>query len=108
MCVLVADVPETRLVGIPTSDVEDLKDSIAIRCVVASNPSAAVVWRREGQNQPASLQELLQFSPAIRQHSGLYTCHARNKAGESQPIRVQVDVKCEYLNFAFIFIARSY
>ncbi|CAH1372543.1 unnamed protein product [Tenebrio molitor] len=86
-------VPETRLVGIPTTDIEDLKDSVAIRCVVTANPKAAVVWRREGQNQPASLQELLQFSPAIRQHSGLYTCQARNKAGESHPIRVQVDVK---------------
>ncbi|XP_044269442.1 irregular chiasm C-roughest protein isoform X2 [Tribolium madens] len=86
-------VPETRLVGIPTTDIEDLKDSVAIRCVVSANPKAAVVWRREGQSQPASLQELLQFSPAIRQHSGLYTCQARNKAGESQPIRVQVDVK---------------
>lgn len=86
-------VPETRLVGIPTTDIEDLKDSIAIRCVVTANPKASVVWRREGQNQPASLQELLQFSPAIRQHSGLYTCHARNKAGDSVPIRVQVDVK---------------
>ncbi|KAG5889614.1 hypothetical protein JTB14_002004 [Gonioctena quinquepunctata] len=88
-------VPETRLVGIPTSDVEDLKDSVAIRCVATANPKASVLWRKEGQNQPVSLQELLQFSPAIRQHSGLYTCHARNKAGDSQPIRVQVDVKCE-------------
>ncbi|KAL1517904.1 hypothetical protein ABEB36_001607 [Hypothenemus hampei] len=86
-------VPETRLVGIPTTDIEDLKDSIAIRCVVNANPKASVVWRREGQNQPASLQELLQFSPAIRQHSGLYTCHARNKAGDSEPKRVQIDVK---------------
>ncbi|XP_057662340.1 kin of IRRE-like protein 2 [Diorhabda carinulata] len=86
-------VPETRLTGIPTTDVEDLKDSIAIRCEVTANPRASVVWRREGQNQPASLQELLQFAPAIRQHSGLYTCHARNKAGDSQPIRVHIDVK---------------
>lgn len=68
---------------------------MAIRCVVSANPKAAVVWKREGQTQPASLQELLQFSPAVRQHAGLYTCHARNKAGESQPVRVHLDVKCE-------------
>ncbi|XP_050311765.1 irregular chiasm C-roughest protein isoform X2 [Anthonomus grandis grandis] len=86
-------VPETRLVGIPTTDIEDLKDSVAIRCVVSANPKASVIWRKEGQNQPVSLQELLQFSPAVRQYSGLYTCHARNKAGDSVPIRVQIDVK---------------
>lgn len=79
----------------PTTDIEELKDSVAIRCVVSANPRAAVVWKREGQNQPASLQELLQFSPAVRQHAGLYTCHARNKAGESQPVRVHIDVKCK-------------
>lgn len=90
-----SDVPETRLIGIPTADIEEMKDTIAIRCAVSANPRAAVVWRREGQNQPASLQELLQFSPAVRQHAGLYTCIARNKAGESQPIRVHIDVKCE-------------
>ncbi|XP_065161053.1 irregular chiasm C-roughest protein isoform X2 [Atheta coriaria] len=86
-------VPETRLIGIPTTDIEELKDSVAIRCSVTANPKAAVVWKREGQTQPASLQEQLQFSPAVRQHAGLYTCHARNKAGESQPVRVHVDVK---------------
>lgn len=91
----ISDVPETRLVGIPTSDIEELKDSVAVRCVVSANPRATVVWRREGQTQAASLQELLQFSPAVRQHAGLYTCHARNKAGESQPIRVHIDVKCK-------------
>lgn len=83
--------------GIPTTDIEDQKDSIAIRCVVTANPKAVVVWRREGQSAPSSLQELLQFSPANRQHSGLYTCQARNKAGESHPIRVQVDIKCKYI-----------
>lgn len=83
----------------PTTDVEELIDSVAIRCMVSSNPRAAVVWKKEGQNQPASLQELLQFSPAVRQHAGLYTCHARNKAGESQPVRVNIDVKCKYLYF---------
>ncbi|KAL3285009.1 hypothetical protein HHI36_019138 [Cryptolaemus montrouzieri] len=86
-------VPETRLIGIPQEDVEDLKDTVSIRCMVSANPRASVIWRREGQSQPASLQELLQFSPVIRAHSGLYSCIARNKAGESQPVRIQVDVK---------------
>lgn len=45
----------------------------------------------------ASLQELLQFSPVLRQHAGLYTCQAKNKAGESQPVQIQLDVKCKYL-----------
>lgn len=89
------DVPETRLIGIPTNDIEELKDNIAIRCAVSANPRASVIWRREGQTQPASIQELLQFSPAVRQHAGLYTCIAKNKAGESQPVRVHIDVKCK-------------
>lgn len=100
-------VPETRLVGIPTTDVEELIDSIAIRCIVSSNPKAAVVWKKEGQTQPASLQELLQFSPAVRQHAGLYTCHARNKAGESQPVRVNIDVKCKYAKYLIFFYSKK-
>ncbi|XP_031358426.1 hemicentin-2 [Photinus pyralis] len=86
-------VPETRLVGIPTNDIEELKDSVAVRCMVNSNPRASVTWRREGQSVAASFQELLQFSPAVRQHAGLYTCHARNQAGESPPLRFHLDVK---------------
>ncbi|XP_071051965.1 kin of IRRE-like protein 2 isoform X3 [Onthophagus taurus] len=86
-------VPETRLIGIPTTDIEEHKDPVAIRCMVAANPRASVVWKKEGQTQAASLQELLQFSPAVRQNAGLYTCQARNKAGESQPVRVHLDVK---------------
>ncbi|XP_045463992.1 hemicentin-2 isoform X2 [Harmonia axyridis] len=86
-------IPETRLTGIPTDDVEDLKDTVSIRCLVDANPRASVIWKREGQIQPAGLQELLQFSPVIRAHSGLYSCIARNKAGESQPARIHLDVK---------------
>ncbi|KAF5289667.1 hypothetical protein FQR65_LT11784 [Abscondita terminalis] len=86
-------VPETRLVGIPTIDVEELKDTVAVRCMVNSNPRASVTWRREGQSVAASFQELLQFSPVVRQHAGLYTCHARNQAGESPPLRFHLDVK---------------
>ncbi|GLV42586.1 uncharacterized protein CBL_03325 [Carabus blaptoides fortunei] len=86
-------VPESRLIGIPTHDIEELKDSVAVRCVVTANPRATVIWRRAGQTQPAALQELLQFSPAVRQHAGLYTCSARNQAGEAQPVTVHIDVK---------------
>lgn len=99
----VSDVPETRLVGIPTTDVEELKDTVAVRCVVNGNPRASVTWRREGQSVAASFQELLQFSPVVRQHAGLYTCHARNPAGESPPLRFHLDVKCKFFFLRFFF-----
>ncbi|GJQ79308.1 hypothetical protein Trydic_g16175 [Trypoxylus dichotomus] len=88
--------PETRLLGIPTNDIEEFKNSVAIRCVVNANPKANVVWRRQGQNQAASLQEFLQFTPILRQHAGYYICQAKNRAGESQPAIVQLDVKCKF------------
>lgn len=94
--ILLTVVPESRLIGIPTHDIEELKDSVAVRCVVTANPRATVIWRRAGQTQPAALQELLQFSPAVRQHAGLYTCSARNQAGEAQPVTVHIDVKCKF------------
>lgn len=93
--------PETRLVGIPTHDIEELKDSVSVRCHVTANPRATVVWRRSGQTQPAALHELLQLAPAVRQHAGLYTCTAKNQAGEARPVSVHIDVKCKYFFIYF-------
>ncbi|XP_025835000.1 peroxidasin isoform X1 [Agrilus planipennis] len=86
-------VPETRLIGVPATDIEEFIDTVAIRCQVNANPRANVVWKKEGLSQPVSLQELLKFSPVTRQNSGLYTCHARNAAGEAPPLRFNLSIK---------------
>lgn len=54
------------------------------------------MWRRAGRTDISSLEESLQFRPITRRDSGTYTCQARNSLGASEPITVQLDVKCKY------------
>ena len=87
------DISEAQLAGVPMYDIEENQDTISVQCLVQSNPRASVVWRGSGQVQPVSFRETLQFSPALRQNAGIYTCNARNIAGEAAPISFHVDVK---------------
>jgi hypothetical protein len=93
---LIPDAPEVRLVGAPTIDLEENRDTVVLRCVTDANPPASVVWRRSGRTDIASLEESLQFRPVTRRDAGTYTCQARNNIGASEPITVTLDVKCEY------------
>lgn len=96
MCTLsVADPPETRLVGTPGSDVEEGVDTVVLRCVTDANPPAHIKWRRAGQPDVSSADEALQFRPVTRRDSGTYTCLATNDLGSSDPLTVQLDVKCK-------------
>lgn len=89
------DPPETRLLGTPGSDIEEGVDTVVLRCVTDANPPAAIVWRRAGKPDISSLEESLQFRPVTRRDSGTYTCEARNSVGVSDPLTVQLDVKCK-------------
>lgn len=93
----VADPPEVRLVGTPTTDLEESRDNVAVRCVTDANPPAAVVWRKSGRADIVSVEESLQFRPVTRKDSGTYTCQARNALGSSEPLTVNLDVKCRLL-----------
>ncbi|RZF37361.1 hypothetical protein LSTR_LSTR010456 [Laodelphax striatellus] len=84
--------PEVRLLGAPSGDVEEGQE-VRMRCATDANPLAAVAWRRLGQAEVSSLDEKLHFVPITRNHSGNYTCQAKNSLGASQPIPVRLDVK---------------
>jgi len=93
---LVPDPPEVRLQGAPTHDLEEGRDNVVLRCVADANPPAKIVWKRAGRSDIVSLEETLQFRPVTRRDTGTYTCQAQNTVGASEPLSVQIDVKCKY------------
>ncbi|XP_020282906.1 hemicentin-2-like isoform X2 [Pseudomyrmex gracilis] len=87
--------PETRLVGVPTGQLEEGRDQLEVRCLADANPPASILWRKrkgEGVTEVASIGETLMFSPIYRNHAAVYLCEASNIEGESSPISVQVSV----------------
>jgi hypothetical protein len=89
------DAPVIRLEGIPPSDVEENKDSVSIKCSVDANPTATVIWRKSGSPDIVGFNQLLEFKPATREHSGNYQCEARNLVGTGKSVPFELDVKCE-------------
>ena len=85
------------LEGAPLEDVLEGVDDVILKCHVDANPPAEgnVVWRKLGESGVFSDQQDLKFLPATRNHSGTYTCEATNTVGGSDPISVNIDVKCE-------------
>jgi len=96
---LVPDPPEVRLQGAPTHDLEEGRDNVVLRCVADANPPAKIVWKRVGRSDIVSLEETLQFRPVARRDTATYTCQAQNTVGASEPLSVQIDVKCKYCTF---------
>ncbi|XP_011630185.1 hemicentin-1-like isoform X2 [Pogonomyrmex barbatus] len=87
--------PETRLVGVPTGQLEEGRDQLEIRCLADANPPASILWRKTkspGVTEVASIGETLMFSPIYRNHAAVYLCEASNMEGESSPVSVQVSV----------------
>jgi len=98
------DAPETRLVGVPTGQLEEGRDQLEIRCLADANPPASILWRKTkspGVTEVASIGETLMFSPIYRNHAAVYLCEASNIEGESSPVSVQVSVNCTYITIIF-------
>lgn len=98
------DAPETRLVGVPTGQLEEGRDKLEIRCLADANPPASILWRKTkspGVTEVASIGETLMFSPIYRNHAAVYLCEASNTEGESSPVMVQVSVNCTSLSRRF-------
>ena len=76
-------------------NLEDEKASVTLRCIVDSNPRAAILWKKEGLDDIFSSEQEFEFSPVTRHTAGLYSCTAENQLGMSKPDYVEVDVKCK-------------
>lgn len=100
------DAPETRLVGVPTGQLEEGRDQLEIRCLADANPPASILWRKTkspGMTEVASIGATLLFSPIYRNHAAVYLCEASNTEGESSPISVQVSVNCTWVDVISLF-----
>ncbi|KAK6632220.1 hypothetical protein RUM44_007251 [Polyplax serrata] len=84
--------PEVRIEGFPTTDLEEGRDTVVLRCIVDSNPPSVVRWKL-GEQRIVSTIETLQFRPVKRRDSGSYYCEAENSVGTSNPLSVVIDVK---------------
>ncbi|XP_015602883.1 kin of IRRE-like protein 2 [Cephus cinctus] len=87
--------PETRLVGVPTGQLEEGRNQLEIRCLADANPPASILWRKTkgtGITEVASIGETLTFTPIFRDHAAVYICEAANTEGESSPVSVQISV----------------
>jgi len=91
-----ADPPSVKVETSSLENLEDEKDSVTLRCVVDSNPPAAILWRKEGLDGIFSPEQEIVFSPVTRHTAGLYSCSAENQLGMSKPDYVELDVKCKF------------
>ncbi|XP_065344073.1 kin of IRRE-like protein 2 isoform X4 [Cloeon dipterum] len=86
--------PEVRLVGAPSKDVEEGRDTVELRCESDANPPATITWRRSQKADILNtMNATVTLRPVRRSDTGTYTCQARNVVGASQPLSVHIDVK---------------
>ena len=93
------DPPTVKIETSQMDNLEDEKDSVTLRCIVDSNPRAAILWKKEGLNGEFSPEQEIVFSPVTRHTAGQYSCTAENQLGMSKADYVEVDVKCKFSNF---------
>ena len=101
------DPPTVKIETSQMDNLEDEKDSVTLRCIVDSNPRAAILWKKEGLNGEFSPEQEIVFSPVTRHTAGQYSCTAENQLGMSKADYVEVDVKCKFSNFFSFLLSRD-
>ena len=101
------DPPTVKIETSQMDNLEDEKDSVTLRCIVDSNPRAAILWKKEGLNGEFSPEQEIVFSPVTRHTAGQYSCTAENQLGMSKADYVEVDVKCKFSNFFHVVLPKG-
>jgi len=68
-------------------------DSVSITCNTNGNPAPDVVWYRDGSGEIVSRQETMTISDIRRDQAGTYVCQANNSVGQSDPKKIELQVK---------------
>ena len=78
-------------------DLSDISegDTVSLRCSASGNPAPEVLWYRDGSGEIVSRQEELSLAEIRRAQAGQYVCQANNSAGQSDPRKIDIRVKCE-------------
>ena len=80
-------------------DLSDISegDTVSLRCSASGNPAPEVLWYRDGSGEIVSREEVLSLREVRRDQAGQYVCQANNSVGQSEPRKIDIRVKCEYL-----------
>ena len=70
-------------------------DTVSLCCSASGNPAPEVLWYRDGSGEIVSRQEELSLTEIRREQAGQYVCQANNSAGQSDPRKIDIRVKCE-------------
>ena len=91
-------------------DLDDVSagDQVTLVCTGAGNPAPEIIWYRDVSGEIVSRQETLIIRDIRRDQAGGYLCQANNSVGQSNPRKIEIQVKCEYLSFVSAKILKQF
>ena len=96
--VIITDLPQVSVEYDRADGLADIAegDQVAVSCSAIGNPVPDIMWYRDISGEIVSRHNTLTISDIRRDQAGAYVCQANNSVGQSNPRKIDIQVKCEY------------